>query len=132
MTIITAILTLGSLALLLGLVLAFANKQFYVYEDPKIDIVKDMLPLANCGACGYPGCRPFAEALVAQNTSPSKCTVSTKEGHQKIADYLNIDIGNQNKTVARLACGGESNVARNRANYTGVKTCAGTTVCIYC
>ena len=75
MTIITALIALGSLTLLLALMLILANKKLYVYEDPRIDTVEDMLPHANCGACGYPGCRPFAEALVSGNTLPGKCTV---------------------------------------------------------
>jgi electron transport complex protein RnfB len=58
------ILTLGLLTLALAGLIAVANKKLYVYEDPRIDQVEDMLPHANCGACGFPGCRPFAEALV--------------------------------------------------------------------
>ena len=56
MTIFTAIIALGTLTLLLALMLILANKKLYVYEDPRIDTVEDMLPHANCGACGYPGC----------------------------------------------------------------------------
>ena len=64
------ILTLGGLTLLLAVVLIIANKKLYVYEDPRIDKVEEMLPHANCGACGYPGCRPFAEALVSGKVLP--------------------------------------------------------------
>ncbi|MCL4691572.1 MAG: Fe-S cluster protein, partial [Candidatus Hydrogenedentes bacterium] len=48
----------------LSAILAVANKKLYVYEDPRIDAVEDMLPKANCGACGTPGCRAFAEMTV--------------------------------------------------------------------
>ena len=65
MSIFIPILTLGLLTLALAGLIAVANKKLYVYEDPRIDQVEDMLPHANCGACGFPGCRPFAEALVA-------------------------------------------------------------------
>ena len=91
MTILIALAALGGLTLILAAMLILANKKLYVYEDPRIDIVEDMLPHANCGACGYPGCRPFAEALVSGNALPGKCTVSTDEGRVKIADYLEAE-----------------------------------------
>ena len=123
MTILTALIALGSLTLLLAVMLIVANKKLYVYEDPRIDQVEDMLPHANCGACGYPGCRPFAEALVTGKALPGKCTVSSDEGRMKIADFLGVALGAEEKIVARLACGGGINVALNRANYEGIKTC---------
>ncbi len=125
MTIAIAILVLGGLTALLAGMLVVANKKLYVYEDPRIDDVEDMLPHANCGACGYPGCRPFAEALVKGSVLPGKCTVSSDEGRKRIADFLGIDVGLEEKWVARLACAGGINVARNRATYEGLSTCRG-------
>lgn len=123
MTIIIALLTLGGLTFILAGMLAIANKRLYVYEDPRIEEVEDRLPKANCGACGYPGCRPFAEALVGGEVSPAKCTVSSDEGRQSIANYLGISVGDVNKQVARLACAGGSNVARQQAQYQGLASC---------
>ena len=123
MTILIALAALGSLTLLLALMLIWANKKLYVYEDPRIDAVEDLLPHANCGACGYPGCRPFAEALVSGKALPGKCTVSTEEGRVKIADFLGVALGSEEKRVARLACAGGINVALNRASYQGIQTC---------
>lgn len=123
MSIITAIAALGGLTLLLAIMLIVANKKLYVYEDPRIDKVEDMLPHANCGACGYPGCRPFAEALVHEKSLPGKCTVSTDEGRQSIAEFLGVDLGAEEKHVARLACAGGTNVAINRAQYIGIQSC---------
>ena len=108
---------------MLALMLVTASKKLYVYEDPRIDQVEELLPHANCGACGYPGCRPFAEALVSGNTLPGKCTVSSEEGRQVIAEFLGVALGAEEKRVARLACAGGTNVARNRAYYSGLKTC---------
>lgn len=121
--ILTAVAALGGITILLAGMLILANKKLYVQEDPRIDIVEGMLPLANCGACGFPGCRPFAEALVSGNTLPGKCTVSNDEGRAQIAQFLGVDVGGQEKVVARLACAGGVNVARNRAAYTGMSTC---------
>ena len=123
MSIIIAISSLGGLTLVLAVMLILANKKLYVYEDPRIDEVEDLLPHANCGACGYPGCRPFAEALVAEKTLPGKCTVSSEEGRLAIAEFLGVALGAEEKRVARLACAGGINVARNRAKYQGLQTC---------
>lgn len=123
--ILTAVAALGGITILLAGMLILANKKLYVQEDPRIDIVEGMLPLANCGACGFPGCRPFAEALVSGDTLPGKCTVSNDEGRAQIAQFLGVDVGSQEKVVARLACAGGVNVARNRAFYTGMSTCRG-------
>jgi electron transport complex protein RnfB len=123
MTILTAIAALGGLTFLLALMLVLANKKLYVYEDPRIDKVEDMLPHANCGACGYPGCRPFAEALVGGEALPGKCTVSSEEARERIAGYLGVALGNEDRKVARLACAGGANVARVRAQYEGMRSC---------
>lgn len=123
MSIIIAISALGGLTLILAIMLVVANRKLYVYEDPRIDVVEGMLPHANCGACGYPGCRPFAEALVSEETLPGKCTVSSEEGREAIAGYLGVALGDEEKQVARLACAGGTNVARNRANYEGMESC---------
>lgn len=124
MTILIALASLGSLTLVLAVMLIVANKKLYVYEDPRIDTVEDMLPHANCGACGFPGCRPFAEALVDGKVLPGKCTVSSDEGRVKIAEFLGVSLGAEEKIVARLACAGGSNVAINRAEYRGIESCS--------
>lgn len=123
MSILVAIAALGGLTLLLALMLIMANKKLYVYEDPRIDAVEEMLPHANCGACNFPGCRPFAEALVSGAALPGKCTVSTDEGRSAIAKYLGVDMGIEEKRVARLACAGGTNVAIKRAEYKGLNSC---------
>jgi len=121
--ILTAVGAMGGLTVALSILLVIANKKLAVYEDPRIDDVEDLLPHANCGACGYPGCRPFAEALVLGEAPPSKCTVSSPEGLEDIASYLGVDVGSQNKLIARLACAGGTNVAKNSVAYSGLKTC---------
>ncbi len=123
MTILIALLALGGLTMVLALMLIIANKKLYVYEDPRIDVVEGMLPHANCGACGYPGCRPFAEALVKGEMPPAKCSVSSEEGQKEIAQFLGVDAGSEEKKVARLACAGGNNVAINRARYEGISSC---------
>ena len=111
------------LGLLLAGILAIASQRLFVYEDPRIDDVEEMLPHANCGACGTAGCRAFAELLVAGEIQPGKCTVNSVDMNQQIAGFLGVDLGQQEKRVARLACAGGSNVAHTHASYTGLDTC---------
>lgn len=114
---------MAGLGVALAAVLAAANRRLYVYEDPRIDEVEEMLPAANCGACGQPGCRPFAESAVAGTVQPGKCTVNSPEMTQAIADLLGVDAGGDEKRVARLACAGGSHVAYTRARYEGMRSC---------
>ncbi|MCG5547643.1 RnfABCDGE type electron transport complex subunit B [Halorhodospira halochloris] len=114
---------MAALGVLLAAILAIANRRLYVYEDPRIDELEDMLPRANCGACGVAGCRPFAEALVEGRLDPSRCTANSEEMNQAIASFLGVDMGNRERIVARLACAGGTHVAAMRARYQGLKSC---------
>ncbi len=122
---------LAGLGLLFGIILSLAYKQFKVYEDPRINVVEELLPSANCGACGAPGCRAFAEKVVIENMNPAKCTVSSEEGIDKIAAYLGIEASREEKVVARLLCAGGINEAHNLASYKGgMSTCRGEAVVV--
>jgi RnfABCDGE-type electron transport complex B subunit len=122
-TLLIAVGFMAALGLTLAAVLVLANRQLYVYEDPRIDEVEDLLPKANCGACGTAGCRQFAEKLVKGEIEPGKCSVNASEMNQLIADFLGVALGTVERRVARLACAGGSHVAHNLAIYEGVQTC---------
>lgn len=123
----TGIIVSGGVMLVLGLVLggllAIANKKLYVHEDPRIDIVEAMLPGSNCGACGFAGCRALAEAIVSGSAAPGKCSANPPEAIERIAQFLGVDAGVEEKRVARLACAGGISVAGQRAEYVGVESC---------
>ena len=114
---------MAGIGVILAAILAFADKKFYVYEDPRIDEVEALLPKANCGACGCAGCRAFAEKAVEGHIAPGKCTVNSPGNIVLIAELLQVEAGGDEKRVARLACAGGSNVARQRANYEGLESC---------
>lgn len=77
------------IAALMGLLLAVADKFLYVAVDERITKVTEMLPNANCGGCGYPGCAGLAEALVEGKVKKvSTCRPSKPEARQAIKDYL--------------------------------------------
>lgn len=122
-SIFTAVGFMAALGLLLATILILANRRLYVYEDPRIDQVEDLLPRANCGACGTAGCRPFAEMLVKGEIAPGRCTVNSRAMNTLIADYLGVDLGADEKRVARLACAGGAHVAFMRASYGGIPSC---------
>lgn len=120
---INAVLFMLGLGIFLAGVIVFANKKLDVFEDPLIDEVEGMLPGSNCGACGRPGCRAFAEALVQGTENPANCTVNTEEGKTAIAEHLGMELGHVEKRVARLACAGGNHVARQRTRYVGMESC---------
>lgn len=119
-----SIAILGGVGLVFGSLIALANAKLRVFEDPRIDDVERLLPGANCGACGFPGCRGFAEAVVGGAVQPAKCTVMSAEEREEVASYLGVDAGAERKVVARLLCAGGSDVAPRKAIYSGIESCA--------
>ncbi len=127
--ILIAVGILTGLGLLFSSILALAFKKLKVYEDPRIEAVEEMLPAANCGACGMPGCRAFAEQVVNGTMNPGKCTVSSASGIARIADFLGVEATNEEKRVARVLCAGGLQEAHNRAAYAGgLSSCRGEAV----
>jgi electron transport complex protein RnfB len=121
---------MAALGVLLALLLAIANKKLYVFEDPRIDQVEELLPKSNCGACGTAGCRNFAEKVVAGEIQPAQCTVNAPQQIVVIADLLGVDAGSVEKRVARLACAGGRHVAYLRARYAGHDSCRAAAVVV--
>lgn len=120
---LSSALILGGVGTVFALVIALAQRRFYVWEDPRIEAVAGMLPGANCGACGQVGCRPFAEHLVAGETEPATCTVLSADDRKELAAYLGVAVGAATRRVARLSCAGGCDVAPARAEYVGLQTC---------
>lgn len=122
--ILLAVAIIGGIGLVFATLIAVANRKLKVWEDPRIEVVAGMLPNANCGACGVPGCRAFAERLVAGTSKPAGCNVASPELREQIAAYLGVDAGQAVKIVARMHCAGGTHVARQQAEYRGYLTCA--------
>ena len=114
---------LAGVGLVFAIFIALAYSKLRVQEDPRIDVVASMLPGANCGACGLPGCRGFAEQAVAGKIQPAACNVVSADGAAAIASYLGVEAGQANKKVARLLCAGGTNVAVQLADYRGLPNC---------
>lgn len=114
---------MAALGVLLAIVLALASRKLYVFEDPRIGEVEELLPKSNCGACGQAGCRAFAEAVVGGTVVPAQCTVSSSEQRDQIAGLLGVEAGAIDRQVARVACAGGDHVAFLRARYAGHRSC---------
>ncbi len=120
---LTAPAIMTGLGLFFGLILAVAYKLLKVEEDPRLEQTEELLPGTNCGACGEPGCMPFAAALVKGEVQPSGCTVADAGTIEAIADFLGVDAGEQEKRVARLHCAGGQGQAFQIAEYQGFESC---------
>ena len=123
-TIIWTIVILAALGLVLSLILFFVAKKFKVEEDPRIDEVEKVMPGANCGGCGFAGCRAFADAAVkAPNLDNNFCPVGGNDVMKKVAAILGYEMKEKAPMVAVVRCNGTCE-NRPRTNiYDGVKSC---------
>ena len=85
---IEAVAALTALALVSGAVLALASTAFRVQGDPVVDQIEALLPQTQCGQCDYPGCRPYAEAIVAGDADINQCPPGGEAGVQALAELL--------------------------------------------
>lgn len=90
MTLITALLALGVLALLFGALLGYSAIRFKVDSDPLVEQIDDILPQTQCGQCGYPGCRPYAEAI-ANGDDINKCPPGGEATIKKLAELMGVE-----------------------------------------
>jgi Na+-translocating ferredoxin:NAD+ oxidoreductase subunit B len=122
--IINSIIIVSAMGLAAALILFVVARKFHVVEDPRIEQVEEELPAANCGGCGYPGCRAFAEALVnSDDISGLNCPVSSNEAMGKIATILGKEIGEKEPLVAVVRCNGTPEHRPKTSIYDGASSC---------
>lgn len=125
-TILINILILGLIAFFAALMLYFVSKKFAVTENPQIGEVEEVLPQANCGACGYAGCHDFATAC-ASSSEPEfaklYCPVGGAAVMEKVAAIKGYQKVEKEPTIAVLRCNGTCTNAPNKVDYEGVKIC---------
>ena len=140
--ILIAVMVLGAIGLIAAVILYVASKKFAVYEDPRIAQVSELLPGANCGGCGFPGCAGMADALVKGadkgNIDNMFCPVGGTDIMGKVADLLGLAIANSEPMVAVVRCHGTCEHRAHVVDYAGLRTCtamhacgAGETACGY-
>lgn len=123
--ILTAVLVLGIIGLILGVVLFLVAKKFSVEEDPRVGKITELLPGANCGGCGFPGCASFAETCVKRGSLKGmKCSVSKKEAMQQIAEILGEVAESQADMLAVVRCSGSCENRPRLNRYDGANRCS--------
>ncbi|HOG06276.1 MAG: Fe-S cluster domain-containing protein [Paludibacter sp.] len=119
-----SLITLGVIGSVSAIILYVVAKKFHVEEDHRIDLVEEVLPAANCGGCGYPGCRNFADACVkADDLSDLYCPVGGNETMAKVADILGLVAVEKEPMVAVVRCNGTCEHRPRNNEYDGVKHC---------
>jgi len=123
--IIYTILILVAIGTVAAIILYIVARRFKVYEDPRIDQVEEALPAANCGGCGFAGCRNFAEALVkADDLDDLYCPVGGNEVMKEVASILGKEIEAQDPLVAVVRCNGSPDYRPRTNIYEGASSCA--------
>ena len=123
--IIYTILTLVAIGAAAAIILYLVAQKFKVYEDPRIDQVEEVLPAANCGGCGFPGCHNFAETLVKSESWENLfCPVGGNETMAKAAAILGREAVEQAPRVAVVRCNGTPEFRPRITEYDGAPTCA--------
>ncbi len=122
MNILYAILVLGIMGGVFGLVLAIASKVFYVEKDERLEPVTEALPGANCGGCGYSGCAAYAQAIVDGKAKLGLCAAGGKESVDKIAAIMGMESVAMERKVALVKCRGVN--AAKKGLYDGITDCA--------
>ena len=131
--ILIAVNVLGGIALISAVILYVCSKKFAVHEDPRIGQVSAILPGANCGGCGYPGCSGMASALVkgadAGSIDGLFCPVGGSDVMGQVADLLGLAVANTEPKVAVVRCNGTCELRPRIAVYDGLKTCTAVNSC---
>lgn len=121
--IIWSVAVLAGLGLIFGAGLGIASKKLAVKTDERVEKVREFLPGANCGGCGYPGCDGFAAAIVKEGRDPSGCCVCSQENLQEIGKIMGKSVNTAERRVARVLCGGDKGKCKNKAEYDGLMDC---------
>jgi len=136
--VLKAVLGLGGLGLVIGAALLVASIKFSVKVDEREAAVRAVLPGANCGACGFPGCDGYAAAVASGAASLNKCSVGGANVARSIGEIMGQEAGAVEPMVAFLVCRGGRDVAPTRFQYQGAADCrqaalllGGPKACIY-
>ena len=123
--IVLSLIVLGVLGCLASVVLFLVARKINVEEDPRIDLVEEALPSANCGGCGFAGCRNFAEACVnADSLDNLNCPVGGTSTMTKVGEILGLTANATDPMVAVVRCNGSHKNCQRTNTYDGAKSCA--------
>ena len=121
--IIAAVAVVGGVGLLFGILLAVASFVFEVKKDERAEKILEVLPGANCGACGFAGCGAYADAIVNDGAKINCCSVGKAPVAEKISEIMGVEAMDFVEVVARVSCGGNCSSAAKKYEYEGVPDC---------
>lgn len=122
-SVLIAAAVMGAMGLVFGAVLALVGKKFAVPENPQRDAVREQLPGANCGGCGFAGCDAYAAAVAEGKAPVNRCPVGGEAVAAEIARVMGVESEAQQKMVATVMCRGASDRCQTRFEYMGPKDC---------
>lgn len=117
------VLSIGGLGLLFGLLLGYASKKFAVPVDERVPLIRECLPSANCGGCGFAGCDAYAEAVANGAAAPNCCSVGGASVAEKIGEILGVTVESSEPKVAYVKCQGTCDKAKDNYKYFGLADC---------
>lgn len=124
-TILIAVISVAVLGLVCGIMLAVASKVMAVKEDERFPAIRECLPGANCGACGYAGCDGYAKALASgSETRINLCVPGASATVSALSDVLGVESEEKERQVAVVRCRGTKDAAEYKAEYEGILSCA--------
>lgn len=121
--VIWSVAVLAGLGIIFGAGLGIASKKLAIKVDERVEAVRELLPGANCGGCGFPGCDGFAAAVVAGEAQPGGCSACSQEKLAEIGEVLGVAVEAGKKKVARLLCQGSAEHCKDKTEYDGVPDC---------
>lgn len=123
--ILTAVIPVVIIGVICAVMLVVASKLMAVEEDERLPKVRECLPGANCGACGYAGCDGYAKALVEDESVPSNlCVPGADAVSRQLSEVLGVEFADVVEQVAIIHCGGDCNHTQKNADYHGMESCA--------
>jgi len=118
---LSALLVMAGVAIVLGAILGYSAIKFRVEGNPLVDKIDAVLPQTQCGQCGYPGCRPYAEAIANGEAEINLCPPGGEEGIKKLSELLGVD---------PLPLGGAAQPKPKSVAFIDENICIGCTLCI--
>lgn len=122
-TTVVSLISMGAMGGLFALGLSVASKIFAVESDPRVDAIEEVLPGANCGACGFAGCRAFAEGVASGEAPVNGCPVGGAKVAEMVAEIVGVQSDGPKRKVAQVLCKGGHAEAKTRGEYDGPKDC---------
>jgi Na+-translocating ferredoxin:NAD+ oxidoreductase RNF subunit RnfB len=115
---------MGALGLIFGALLSYASIKFFVETDERISKIREFLPGANCGGCGYPGCDGYADGIVSGGAKANLCAAGGPALSVKIAEIMGVEAGEASVPMrAFLKCGGDAGHSPRNVVYDGISDC---------